>query len=92
MNDEHVDYSTLPSKDDGLTYTLPIPESRDSFQLKVIDLENERCIFDIILRAKLSHVKQIAFAIYLTGNLDGERQLCRRQSWSLRDCCGSIKD
>ena len=46
MNDEHVDYSTLPSKDDGLTYTLPIPESRDSFQLKVIDLENERCIFD----------------------------------------------
>jgi len=46
MNDEQVDYSTLPCKDDGLTYTLPTPESRDSFELKVIDLENERCIFD----------------------------------------------
>ena len=46
MNDEQVDYSSLPCKDDGLTYTLPTPESRDSFELKVIDLENERCIFD----------------------------------------------
>ena len=65
---------------------------RDALEWEKVFQMQTTSDLDMSFEAFVRHVKQIAFAIYLTGTLDGERQLCRRQSWSRRDCHGSIKD